>query len=128
MVADFVGHRIGLGEIAGGFETVMELAKEGEVDINFLIVAAIEGAGCSRSETAGGLDLAVRKARALALRTSSGALEYFAPSCSVLPSTRATNSRPSSRTGVCARVGSGSWRDVWFANYLAGSAWIDAEK
>src|SRR5258705_2806205 len=52
VMADFVRNHIGLGKIAGSFETVVEFTKESEVDINFLVVAAIEGAGGGLREAA----------------------------------------------------------------------------
>ena len=78
-MADFVRNHIGLSKIAGGFETVVELTKESEVDINFLVVAAIEGAsGCLR-EAAGRLDLAAEEHELRLRVVTPGALENFAP-------------------------------------------------
>ena len=61
VMADFVGNHIGLSKIPGGFETVMEFTKESEVDINFLVVAAIEGSSGGLRKTAGRLDLAAEE-------------------------------------------------------------------
>ncbi len=44
MVADLVGDDVGLGEVAGGAELLVEFAEEPEVDVELLIGRAVEGA------------------------------------------------------------------------------------
>ncbi len=43
VMADLMGEDIGLGEVALHLEAVLQLLIEAEVDINFLVVGAIEG-------------------------------------------------------------------------------------
>jgi hypothetical protein len=45
MVTDFVGDDIGLREISRCFETVAQLAKEFQIDVNVTVSAAVEWSG-----------------------------------------------------------------------------------
>ena len=45
MVADLVGHNIGLGKVAGGAELGAKLVIKGEVDVEFLVIRAVERPG-----------------------------------------------------------------------------------
>src|SRR4029434_7826247 len=128
VMADFVGNHIGLSKIAGGFETVVELTKEGEVEINFLVVAAIEGAsGCLR-EAARRLDWAAEE-HDLGLRVvTPGVLENFAPG-----SFGAAEHAGDELASLVAHAGLRrllcSFRgDVGLWIILQDRAWIDTEK
>jgi hypothetical protein len=65
MVADFMGDHVSLGEIAGSFEALAQLAVEGEVDINFLIVAAVKRSRCRGCKAAGRLDAPEKSTRSV---------------------------------------------------------------
>ncbi|CLR13514.1 Uncharacterised protein [Mycobacterium tuberculosis] len=52
MVPDFVGDDIGLGKIAGSFETLLKLAEEVGVEVKLLVDGAVERAGRGRCEAA----------------------------------------------------------------------------
>ncbi len=58
VVAYFVSDDIGDGEIARGFEAGAQFVAEGEVDVDFFIAWAIEGAGGGGGAAAVGLNLA----------------------------------------------------------------------
>src|ERR1044071_10026301 len=78
-MADFVRDHISLGEIAGRLEALMKLAKKREIEIDFLIVAAIKRSRGGLGEAAGRLNL-VGEEHKLGLRVSaSGTLEDLAP-------------------------------------------------
>ncbi|MNE00383.1 hypothetical protein D3C80_927910 [compost metagenome] len=61
MVADFVGDHVGLGEVAGGRETLLHFAEEAHVQVDLLVGRAIERADRRRGEAAGRVDLAAEQ-------------------------------------------------------------------
>ena len=58
MVADFMRQHIGLGEIARRPELLPQLVVEAQIDINLLVVRAIERPGARVGHAAGRIDLA----------------------------------------------------------------------
>ena len=73
MVADLVGNHVSLGEIAGRTEAPAELVIEGEVDIELVIVRAVErpDRGARRAAARRGL-LGAFEAETLGLPGPSG--------------------------------------------------------
>ncbi len=79
-MSDLMRDDVSLGKIAGRFKSLAQLTIESQVDINFLVVAAIKRPRCRLGEAAGRLNLA-GKEHELRLRViTSGALENFTPS------------------------------------------------
>ena len=112
VMADFVRNHIGLSKIAGGFETVMELTKESEVDINFLVVAAIEGSSGGLRKTAGRLDLAAEEHELWLCVGTSGTLENFAPSLLGAAEHAGDELAPFVAGAGLLRLSGRLWRDV----------------
>ena len=56
MVADFVGDHVRLSEVTRRLEALAQISVEGEVDIYFLVFAAVEGTRRRLSKAAGRLD------------------------------------------------------------------------
>ena len=60
MVADFVRNDIGEGKLAAR-PHFLHFAVEAGVDVEFLVGGAVEGAGGTAADAAGGLDLAAKE-------------------------------------------------------------------
>ena len=56
VVADLVGDDVGLREVPGGAEAVLEGPVEAEVDVHALVAGAVKGAGGGLAGAAGGVD------------------------------------------------------------------------
>src|SRR4029453_11276112 len=59
VVADLVGHDVGLREVAGGVEAAGQLVEEAEVEVHLAVGRAVEGPGRGAGRAATGADLAV---------------------------------------------------------------------
>ena len=108
VMADFVGDHVGLGEVTRCLEALAQFAVESKIDIEFLILAAVKRAGRRLAKSAGRLDDVREKHQGRFLISLPGRLKISLHVRSVLPSTRATNSRISSFAPVGCDCGGGA--------------------
>ena len=74
-----MGDHVGLGEIAGRAEPLLQLVEEAEVEIDLLVERTVERPGRGAGEPAAGLHLVAEEHHLRALVGPAGALELLRP-------------------------------------------------